>query len=70
MLTKKRLLHWCIFLLLPITLLILTGCAEDKESVTGPAIPAIADATVRGVVKNAINGSTISNVTITADDLN
>ena len=61
MLTQKYLLRLSIFLLLPITLLILTGCAEDKESITGPAI---ADATVRGVVKNAINGSPISNVTI------
>ncbi len=67
MLAQKHLLHWSMLLLLPITLIVLTGCDEEKESITGPAI---VDATVHGKVSNAINGSSISNVTITSDDLN
>ncbi|NQT33642.1 carboxypeptidase regulatory-like domain-containing protein [bacterium] len=67
MLAQKHSLRWSILLLFSVSLCIITSCGDDKESVTGPAI---VDATVSGVVKNAINKDPISNVIITADDLN
>jgi uncharacterized protein YfaP (DUF2135 family) len=51
-----------------LTVLLIIGCSKKEES--GPVGPAIADATVKGVVNNAINGERIADALVEADDGN
>ena len=44
------------------------GCSKKDES--NPTGPAIADATIKGMVNNAINGSRLAGATVEADDGN